>query len=446
MPSDGADVDLILENAAVYTPTGLVTASVGIRDGKIVVIAGGAQGGNAKRVDLKDKLILPGVIDCHVHVREPGQTQKEDFFTVSQAAAYGGVTCIMCMPNTIPRVESIKIFDEVVEMGESKSLIDFCLQAAINYDRLNDMQELQERGAVSFEIIDEELSKTQLLSIMKAVENTGIPLGMAACDFQLFKELSQQKNGFPESRDGGHLDHWPPLVETMGIAKASVLSSETGTKVHLRQVSSGQGIMLAGALKKWNKTLTLEVGPHHLFLTHACLKDLGPYGVVLPPLRDFDDQSALWKAITEGTVDAVASDHAPHSPWEKEERKGDFHRVPPGIAGIEVMLPLMLNAVNEKKISLSTLVSVMSENPARIFGLYPKKGAIQVGSDADLVVVAMERIWSLDGKTRYSKAGRIPYAGMTGKGVPVLTLSRGRVVMHDRCASEDPGGGRFVTP
>jgi dihydroorotase len=221
-----------------------------------------------------------------------------------------------------------------------------------------------------------------------------------------------------------HPEVRPPLSEAVAVATALQIGKVAGVKLHLTHLSTRESMLLVRSMKR-RMDVTCDVTPHHLFLTEENMKELGNFGKMNPPLRSGEDQAALWKGINNGVVDIVASDHAPHT---KEEKKKPYWEAPAGVPGIETMLPLMLTAVRRKWINLYKLTKLLSISPAKRMGLYPQKGVLAEGSDADIVVVDLNRKREIHAKDLYTKCKWTPFEGFQTVGVPVMTISRGKIV------------------
>ncbi|MBW2980430.1 amidohydrolase family protein [Candidatus Woesearchaeota archaeon] len=341
-----------------------------------------------KIIDVNHKLVIPGMIDCHVHFREPGMTHKEDFFTGSCAAAKGGVTTIMDMPNTKPPTTTVDLLKEKRELGK-KSIVNYGLHFGATPDNSNEIRNA--KGIVSTKVF---MNQTTGDMMFERDENL-----QAA--FKASRNISVHAEG-----------------ETVGKA-LDIFKSFCGKKqqLYLCHISTKKELTMIRKFKKSN--IHVEVTPHHLFLTVDDDKDA--FTKMKPLLKTKEDQDALWNAIDKGLVATIGSDHAPHTIEEKKSEK-----FPYGVPGVETTLPLLLNAVNEKRLTLQKVIELTSVNPAKIYGL--NKGAIAEGYDADLVVVDMELKKEVRNEEMLTKCKWSPFNGKLLKGWPVMTIVGGEVV------------------
>jgi dihydroorotase len=400
----------------------LAARSIAIQDGKVAALLDPVDKAPAREtVDADGCIVFPGLVDAHVHFREPGLTHKEDFESGSRAAALGGVTTVMVMPTDSPMTQTPEQFEEKRRLAEGRCHVDFALQALLTNDTRH-VRELSALGAASFEIfmglLPEALclrAEEHLQAALAAVNAAAGVAGITALDERLSASFAGE-------------------AEAEGISRALRAHAKSGGRMHLRQVSS------AAALKPLRAALpgvSSEVTPHNLLLTEETLARLGAVAKVVPPLRTPADTSALRSALAEGVVSIVATDHAPHTPAEKD---AGLAKAPGGFPGVQTMLPLLLKLVADGALTYQGLVRVACAGPARLFGLYPRKGALQAGSDADLVIVDPARSMRIRNADQASKAARTPFDGWEVPATPVITMLRGAVVMRGGAIAGSPRG------
>jgi dihydroorotase (multifunctional complex type) len=242
-----------------------------------------------------------------------------------------------------------------------------------------------------------------------------------------------------------YMNHFPPIAESVGGAKKILMAHQAGVKAHLREVSTVETIAMMRRLKPYMSKITAEIRPDHLFLNQENTSNLGPYAQQWTPIRTINDQKALWEGLNEGTIKIIASDHATHTKEEKEPGWSNIWKSPPGLPAIESMLQLLLTRVNEGKLSLTRLIEATSINPAKLLGLYPQKGCIMVGSDADIVIVDINKEKVIHGDEYKSKTSWTPYEGWKIKGTPTSTIVRGITVFRDGSIVSKPGCGKYLT-
>ena len=400
------ELDLVLRGGRVVEGGGLVARTVAVRDGKIVPFSEGAKAKNV--IDVDGCIVLPGLVDAHVHFREPGLTHKEDFESGSRAAALGGVTTVMVMPTDKPMTQTPEQFAEKRALAQGRSHVDFALQALLGPDFAH-VAALAGQGAVSFEIfmglIEPKIDDDELLA-----------------------------RAFAAVRAAGGVAGVTPLEEARDVARVVSAHRRAGGRVHLRQISRADGVAaMAGAASG----LTSEVTPHNLWLTDEALARLGAIAKVFPPLRPQADVDAVRKALKDGRISMVATDHAPHTPQEKA---AGLERAPGGFPGVQTLLPLALKLVAEGFLTHADLVRVCCEEPARAFGLYPRKGTLRPGADADIAVVDPARPMRIRDEDQQSKARHTPFHGWDAPATPVMTLLRGDVIVRDGGISAQPLG------
>lgn len=443
--------DLIFTNASILTEKGIIEGSLEIKDGKIIAV-GQVSGQDAKRtVDIGGKLIAPGLVDLHVHFREPGFTQKEDFFTGTRAAAAGGITTVVDEPNNSPVTNSLETIEEKRRIIEGKAYVDYTLQMAVYADNLDEIKKAREVGIIAFPVFDE------LGDRPTGMEDTGVLYealrrikevnGLALLNCRESDLVVKTMNGLKEAGRtalSDYMDHFPHIAESLGGAKRILLAHDVGVRTHLREVSTAETIQMIRSMKGYMGNITAEIRPDHLFLNHENTKGLGPYAQQWTPLRTKADSDALWESLNDGTVNVIASDHATHTEEEKKRGLDNIWKSPPGLPAIESMLPLLLTAMNQGRIGLERLIECTSINPAKVLGLYPKKGTIKVGSDADLVVIDLERESVIRGANAKTKTQWTPYEGWKVKGVPVATYVRGIETYIDGEIMGESGQGRFL--
>lgn len=461
--------DHIIRNGQVVTPQETYQADLYIKDGKIAAISPSSQplpGTAAEETDAAGKYVLPGFMDIHVHSRDPGATYKEDFYHSSQAAAAGGITTIFEMPNTNPPINNVENFYKQVENLQGKAHVDFGIWAiCLGHLNLVDILPLHEAGVIGFkffwgyavhsktyqlmynykegmEDVIPPFKDGDVLDIFREAAKTGQVLAIHAESNDIIQHLTKKVEASGRRDYEALLEGRPNLAEIVTVQTGIAFAKETGARLHILHVSTGEAVDLIKQAQAEGYPITAETCPHYLFLDNEDFHTIGPAMKVYPPVKYKKDQLRLWQGIQEGVISVVCSDHAPHT---EEEKDGDLWSIPAGMCGVETLAPLMLNAVHEGKLTLQQAVAVLSEQPAKLFGIYPQKGSLQVGTDADITIVDMERPFTIKRENLHSKSKVTAYDGWSGTGSPVATIVRGQTVMRDGEIVSGPVG-RLVKP
>jgi dihydroorotase len=419
--------DLTLKNCRIWQNKRLKKASLVIDKGKIISITKSRLPPSKKKTDCKGSIVLPGLIDVHVHFREPGLSHKEDWSTGSRAAAKGGITYIMDMPNTIPPTITLRDLFDKKELAK-KSVVNFGLYAGISQSNLNDLKELVKQ-AVAFKLYmgestgdlaleDISLQIKAFANVAKTKKVLCVHAENEKMNKYFYKDYKKETDPLAYARSR------PPESEVLAINDAIELARQTNVKLHICHVSTKDGLSLIKKAKKSKIDVTCETCPHYLFMTEEDLKKKGTFAKMNPPLRTEKDQKALWKGIKDRTIDIIASDHAPHS---LEEKYQNIWFAPAGVPGVETTLQIMLNAVNKKMIKLEKVVELMHDNPVKRFGL-GNYGNIEVGNDANLTVIDLNEKWKISRDDLLTKCGWSPYEDWEGKGMAIMTIVNGNVV------------------
>ena len=441
-------VDLVLKDAKVFTPNGIFEAGLAIDGDRIVKVAREANLPPAsERMSLDGNLLLPGLVDIHVHLRGQGLSYKEDFYTGTAAAAAGGVTTVADMPNNMPVTMSVETVKERMKAAEGDVVVNVAFYSAFPEKIEEAASIILEGGAVAFKLF---MSKkvggvdpkdSQLLSkAFKEAASLQVPVAVHAEDPNLLEERRAEALRSGKSDVEAYLEVHSPSVEEAAIERAVKLAEEAEARIHICHLSSSRGVRAVSAAKRRGLPVSCEVTPHHLLLTVEDLKSIGAAALVNPPLRSRRDVDSLWRALQAGFIDVFASDHAPH---RLEEKSLPIWEAETGIPGLETMLPLLLTQVDRGLLTLGTLVRMASERPAEVLGL-EGRGRIVEGGYADLVVVDLSERFRIEPSTFHSKAKYSPFRGWVVKGKPVKTFVNGRLVMDGGEIVAEPGDGRVL--
>lgn len=401
--------------------------SIGIENGKIVSIQK-LTSKACETIDLKGKIILPGLIDVHVHMRDPGFTYKENFKTGTQAAAAGGFTTVLDMPNTQPPTNTVNDFKNKLKIAESKAIVDFGLHAGTAKPK--EIPGLGELNPASFKVFMDLHDDEFLMNLFSEIADLNQSnmnehmVSIHAEDQEIVTRYTRMKMSETSSNSMIYADARPPLAEDVAVSKAILMAKEFNLKMHICHASTEKSLELIQTAKTEGFNISSEVTPHHLFLDSSYLKKFSNFAKTNPPLRMNVKKINL--SDTPKT-DIIATDHAPHTIAEKEK---NVWEAPPGIPGLETALPLLLNQINRGNISFQELRRLLCENPAKRFKI-KNKGQIMEGMDADFVVVDMKKELTIDSDKFYSKAHYSPFNGVKVTGVPIMTILRGKVIMED---------------
>jgi dihydroorotase len=441
-------VDLVLHNAKIYARERIVEAGLAIDDGKILKIAKETNLPSAStKMNLRGHITLPGIIDPHVHLRNQQLAYKEDFFSGTAAAAAGGVTLTIDMPNNKPvTMDSISL-RERMKLAERRAVVNVAFYSAFP-QKLEEVSSIVREGAIAFKLymsekiggLDVDDDKLLLQAFNKVVK-IGVPVAVHAEDRKILetKRREMEKTGRKDVE--AYAKARPPEAEAQAIRRIVQLAKKSGVQVHFCHVSSAIGLNAFLTAKKDGLPVTCEVTPHHLLLSLEHLKRYRTFALTNPPLRTRKDVIALWSALKQGLIDALASDHAPHTLEEKKVES--IWDAKPGIAGLETTLPLLLTQVSEGRLTISDLVRLTSEKPAEIFNLR-SRGCLEEGNWADIVVVDTKRKYKIDSSNFYSKAKYSPFDGWSVKGKPVKTFVNGQLVMDEGEIIAKPGTSQIV--
>lgn len=445
-------VDIVIKNGVLVLPSGLSEGSLIIDDGKIIGIMRSDEPKADRVIDAKGKYLLPGMVDMHVHLRDPGNPERENFESGTRAAAAGGVTTVIDMPNTVPATVTVKALEEKISIASRKSLVDFGFiggAGEVPEDELRGLAKAGVTGYKSFMIArfkDLAADDWTLIKNFEIIADEGLPCLIHAENGVIVEKGAAKAKLLGRTDPMAHCEFRPSIAEAEAISRSLMFAEETGVHLHICHMSCGEGVDILEEAQLRGIDATGETSTNYLLMNQETMKVRGPYAKVDPPLRTDADQARLWEALNDGILDVIASDHAPYTREEKEKGWKNIFDAPSGGVVIETSLPLMLNAVNEGKIGLERLVEVFSANPAAINSLYPLKGGLNIGADADVVIVDMDKPFKIRGEDLKTIQKITPYEGIEGVGAPVMTLVRGSIIFEDGQVIGDPGYGKWQKP
>ncbi|HEX3476242.1 MAG TPA: dihydroorotase [Kofleriaceae bacterium] len=419
--------DLVLRGGRVFDPGAArpidQAGDIRIAHGRIVEIGRGLVGGRI--VDVKDLWIVPGLIDLHVHLREPGQEYKEDIETGTRAAAAGGFTTICCMPNTRPVNDQRTVTELIVRRAREVGLVRVrpigAITAGLEGKALADIGDMKEGGIVAISDDGRPVMNAGLLRrALEYARTFDLPVVQHAEDLDL-AEGGAMNEGAVATRIG--IKGQPVCAESAMVARDLEIVEWTGARYHVAHASTARTVALVRDAKRRGLPVTCEVTPHHLALTDEACAHYDTRAKVMPPLRTAADQEALLEGLGDGTIDCIATDHAPHSPVEKDV---EFECAAPGMLGLETALPIILDFVRMGSLDERRAIAALTGAPARAFGL--PGGTLAVGAVADVCVIDPERPVTITADELASKSKNTPLLGQTLAGRAVLTLVEGRCV------------------
>ncbi|MCX8116579.1 MAG: dihydropyrimidinase [Desulfobacterota bacterium] len=441
----GNQYDLLIQKGTVVTGMGLRKADVAITGEKIVKVEPGLKREEARKViDASEKYVLPGVIDVHVH-----PVYEDDMGGASFSAAHGGVTTLIHFAYAKPGMKLIDTIRQYQEEGAQKSYLDFAIHGTL-FDPATQIEEIPkafELGVTSFKMfmayakLKWMTDDYHLAKAMDVIAECG-GLAMVHAENGLVTDYFEDRSlARGEDQKKVFLKTRPDYLEAEAIFRAISIAAVTRCPLYIVHLSTGRGVAPIRQAKAEGQCVYVETCPQYLTLTDRTLQKLGPLAKIGPPLRTEKDRLALWEAIKKGIIDTIASDHAP-----KAKRIDDpFFESPYGSPQTETMLTVVYDeGVNRKRLKLQQLVRLFSENPAQIFGLYPRKGVIQKGADADLVVFDPNAIHTIRKENQHSQAPYTLYEGRRCRGKPVVVIQRGRILIEDGEMRGKPGEGRFL--
>jgi dihydroorotase len=419
--------DLILKGGTVANHDGVGARDIGIRGGRFAVIGDLTRASAGEVIDCKGLHLLPGVIDSHVHFREPGLTHKEDLESGSRSAVLGGVTAVFEMPNTDPLTTDAATIADKVKRGHHRMHCDFAFYVGATRENTKQLGELEMLPGVCGVKVFMGASTGSLLieddegvrAVLKAIRRRAA--FHSEDEYRLRERMNLRVEGDPRS----HPVWRDATAALMSTKRLVALAHETGKRVHVLHVTSKEeAVFLAGH----KDVATAEATPAHLTLAAPeCYERLGTLAQLNPPIRDAAHREGLWHGIAQGVIDSVGSDHSPHT---REEKAHPYPKTHSGMTGVQTLVPLMLDHVHAGRLSLQRFVDLSSAGPARLFGI-AAKGRIAAGYDADLTVVDLKRRETITDQWIASRSGWTPYAGVTVTGWPVGTVIRGRKVMWE---------------
>jgi dihydroorotase len=443
-------VDLVIRNARIVTPESTYEASIAIAGETIVAIGPVEMLPPAKEtIDARGRYVIPGAIDSHVHFRTPGYDYKEDWASGTGAAAKGGVTSVFEMPNTHPPTGTVAAFEQKQAIASAQAYVDYGIYGLLDEKNLDQLVPLIEAGVTGFKCFMGNTfgdlpapSDGAMLEGFEILAKHGMRCTVHAENASIMARRQQKMEAVGRSDPLAHLAARPAVCEMEAVSRATLFTEWTGGRLHIAHKSSRDALWIVRDAKRRGVDVTVETCPQYLLLSTEDMKVKGNVLRVNPPIREPEHGPALWDALREGVVDMIATDHAPHTPEEKT--RASVWQCDCGFPGVETQMPIMLTEVNTGRITINEYVKWACANPAKAWGIYPRKGAIQVGADADIVILDMNVDREIRQESLFSKSKISPWHARRVTGVPVLTMVRGRVVMRDGEVVGKQGWGRRV--
>jgi dihydropyrimidinase len=454
----GDSMDLVLRGGTIVEESGNYAGDIGVRDGKIAAICRPESGMEGKTViDVGGRLVLPGAIDVHVHMEIPfcGTVSSDDFTSGSIAAAFGGVTTMIDFAIQAGGETLAEAVEKRKRLAAAKSAIDFALHCGItdwSESTRDEMKQIVDAGIPSFKLfmIYKEEGWMADDGIMFECFEEAASLGATVCVhaenpyiIDLFTKRALASGRTDAVQQSASR---PNFSESEAVQRAIYLASMSGARIYIVHMSTAEA---AGIVEEWLASgypVFAETCPQYLMLDNGAFeRPDGHLYATCPPIRQEGDCEYLWEAVAEGSIQVVSTDHCSFTRKQKDMWGGDFRKIPFGLPGVETLLPILMTyGVDEGRFPIMRLIEVLCSNPARLFGLYPRKGTIRVGSDADLIVIDPDRKVKVAPETLHMNCDYSPYDGLTLKGFPDMTIQRGRVIVRDGEFLGKPGGGQFL--
>ncbi len=443
------NVDLVVKNAKLVSPRGILEGGIAIDGGVIVALAKDPNLPEADVViDAGGLHVLPGMLDGHIHTILP----PENSSTGTKAAAKGGFTTILEMPGTQMGCFDGSAFAKKRDLFKSTSYVDFCIHAgcAAGYPE-GTLTEMWNMGATGVKFFVSSAGPKwpqtfdgEIYAAFKELAGIG-GLALVHAENDTLLRYNEKRLKEAGRRDyAAQLEWRPPIAEAECGQRIIRYLKETGCRGLIVHTSLPETVMNAKRAREEGVVVNVETCPQYLYLTEDDVREKGPWVKFAPPPRDKETVAQTWRLLEAGLIDTVATDHAPYSRERKEEGLEDIWAAPNGIPGVETFLPLLLTGVNQGRLSLERLSAVVSENPARLYGIYPKKGALMPGSDADFVIVDMKEKWTIRNEDMITACGWTPYEGYEVQGAAVHSFVRGEPVLQDGEVVAVEGQGEYV--
>ncbi len=437
--------DVVIRGGQVVAANSVYATDVGISGEKIIAVGAGLEG--KKVVDARGRYVIPGAIDSHVHFRAPGYDHKEDWQTGTGAAARGGVTTVLEMPNTKPATGTLEALKIKQDIAARQAYVDYGIYGLLAEDNLDQLEALSAAGVSGFKCFMGNTfgdlpapSDGAMLEGFEILARLGKRCTVHAENASIMARRQGKLEAAGRTDPLAHLAARPEVCAIEAVSRAVIFAEWTGARLHIAHKSSKDALYVLLDAKRRGVDVTVETCPQYLLLSTKDHERLGNVLRVNPPIREPGHQEPLWEALRTGVVDMIATDHAPHLPEEKT--RASVWDCDCGFPGVETQMPLMLTEVNRGRLSISEYVRLACLNPAKAWGFFPNKGVIQPGADADIVLVDMQREWSIDQSQLFSRSKISPWHGRHVQGGPTLTMVRGKIVMQDGKLLAEPGYGK----
>lgn len=443
--------DTKIVGGTIVTATDQFAGTVAITDGTIAAILEPDQSIDAKHtINATGKHLLPGGVDPHVHMMDPGNTDREDFPTGTAAAAAGGITTVGEHHRTDPTVLTAEILTDKRDYLADRARVDFGLLAGGHPDNVDSIEALEAEGTLAYKSFTCEvhgvpaLKSADMHAVYEEIERVG-GISMVHPEDELMLNANEERIRASGRTNGSVIPEWRSKeAEQIAVSTTLQIAKQTGVPFWFAHLSHPELVDQVNRYKQMGVEVYAESCPHYFYLTREDVEEDAPYTMFTPPARTESDRDELWDRLAAGEIDMINADHAPSTKEQKATGEDNVFEAPFGIPGVETVLPLMLNGVSEGKVSLERIVEVFASNPAKILDLYPRKGSLQVGADADVTVVDLDYERTLRDEDIVAKCGWTPFDGMTITGDVDTTIVRGTPVYQDGDVVGDPGHGEFV--
>ncbi|WP_019241907.1 MULTISPECIES: allantoinase AllB [Bacillus] len=449
--------DLIIKNGDVVLKDKVEQLDIGIKDGKIVEIAYNIQANANQIIDASYQYVMPGMVDAHVHICEPGSRKWEGFLTGTQALAAGGTTSFIDMPlNTLPATTNKESLQLKLEAAKGKTYVDYALYGGLVPGNIDDLEDLSDEGVVAYKCFmatcgTEEVGDFKnvddytLYQGMKKLADLGHILSIHAENAEITDQLALEKIKQGKLTATDYVESRPVFTEVDAVKRALLFGKETGCKLHFVHISSAEAVEVILRAREEGQEVTIESCPHYFTIDTDLFEEIGPLAKCSPPLRNKEEQNKLWKALEEGKVDILTSDHSPCPPNMKESVTNNIFEVWGGISGCQNNVDLMFDeAVKKRNISVVDFVSMIATKPAEIFHL-DAKGSIELSKDADIILLDPNETYTVQAENLYYRHKHSPYVGRTINCRVTKTFVRGHLVFDSVEGIVDKPVGQFIS-